>query len=543
MINGGPANIKVELIFIDSGLATAAHTSLGGSYRSADIILGRYSTIKLLSQDSGFTVGECVVNTEGIGVEGVKILVDQGLVDIHGLVICKEACSSLVSISHTLVDVKASKGIRSINLSSKSNDFTFKKVLPGAYHLEIKHGPSSDMPNWDDDWCWEQKIVNVDVGITDHTGITFVQNGVYAGHFLNSCIYFGIHALEFSILNPKLIYLTGQKYLLSREIHIDLSQCPEANELSESMVVYIWQEDGAFVDMNNHVRLVPAANRSSEIVVYEYSCWANIGDELVFVPRDLRNEYKLIDSGVCALGYHINVANHPNAKLLVRATALLLGLNGPNGVFDGGPLYGDTAYTVEASKFGYNLKALEQYSFMSEAQSMQFQAGNTMTFSHLDPEGKLVLGFRKLSNFAFAQEGQLSTIGNGILSNGDFHFGSFGGSLCQFFLQARSRTRSFIQDRNLLSSQRHILLNLEEKFVSCATSVVGSRVQQFQSMWVQEGRTFKSLSALCNLKPLTYGKLSDNSSVKEFSIIATHSTGFHFICACVPALGDKCSLR
>eukprot|EP01018_Ginkgo_biloba_P004432 Gb_30673 [translate_table: standard] len=57
-------------------------------------------------------------------------------------------------------------------------------------------------------------------------------------------------------------------------------------------------------------------------------------------------------------------------------------------------------------------------------QSMQLQAGDTVTFSRLDPEGKLVMGFRKPSNFASAQEGQPSTKGNGIFSNGNFNSGS-----------------------------------------------------------------------------------------------------------------------
>ena len=58
-------------------------------------------------------------------------------------------------------------------------------------------------------------------------------------HFLNSCILFGMSSLEFNVLNHKPIYLTGEKYLLSGEIHVDSSSYPKANELSRSIIVDI----------------------------------------------------------------------------------------------------------------------------------------------------------------------------------------------------------------------------------------------------------------------------------------------------------------
>jgi len=45
-------------------------------------------------------------------------------------------------------------------------------------------------------------------------------------------------------------------------------------------------------------------------------------------------------------------------------------------------------------------------------QSMQLQAGDTVTFSRLDPEGQIIMGFRKASNSTSRQEAQLSTTGN-----------------------------------------------------------------------------------------------------------------------------------
>ncbi|XP_031497106.1 B3 domain-containing transcription repressor VAL2-like [Nymphaea colorata] len=47
-------------------------------------------------------------------------------------------------------------------------------------------------------------------------------------------------------------------------------------------------------------------------------------------------------------------------------------------------------------------------------QAMQLQAGDTVTFSRIDPEGKLVMGFRKANNSAHNAEPQISAKGNGV---------------------------------------------------------------------------------------------------------------------------------
>ncbi|OVA17284.1 B3 DNA binding domain [Macleaya cordata] len=56
-------------------------------------------------------------------------------------------------------------------------------------------------------------------------------------------------------------------------------------------------------------------------------------------------------------------------------------------------------------------------------QSMQLQAGDTVTFSRIDPEGKLVMGFRKASNSVTLQDTQISAIANGALANTTFYSG------------------------------------------------------------------------------------------------------------------------
>ncbi|KAJ9185490.1 hypothetical protein P3X46_005121 [Hevea brasiliensis] len=56
-------------------------------------------------------------------------------------------------------------------------------------------------------------------------------------------------------------------------------------------------------------------------------------------------------------------------------------------------------------------------------QSMQLQAGDTVTFSRMDPEGKLVMGFRKASNNMAMQDIQPSAIPNGVHSSENFFSG------------------------------------------------------------------------------------------------------------------------
>ncbi|KAK1312287.1 hypothetical protein QJS10_CPA07g01319 [Acorus calamus] len=53
-------------------------------------------------------------------------------------------------------------------------------------------------------------------------------------------------------------------------------------------------------------------------------------------------------------------------------------------------------------------------------QSMQLQAGDTVTFSRIDPEGKLLMGFRKATNSVPLQDARISALANGTLSNETF---------------------------------------------------------------------------------------------------------------------------
>ncbi|KAF6143055.1 hypothetical protein GIB67_041123 [Kingdonia uniflora] len=57
-------------------------------------------------------------------------------------------------------------------------------------------------------------------------------------------------------------------------------------------------------------------------------------------------------------------------------------------------------------------------------QSMNLQAGDTVTFSRLDPEGKLVMGFRKASNSVPMQDIQIPPMPNGLLPGDHFFSGA-----------------------------------------------------------------------------------------------------------------------
>ncbi|XP_020703664.1 B3 domain-containing protein Os07g0679700 isoform X1 [Dendrobium catenatum] len=54
-------------------------------------------------------------------------------------------------------------------------------------------------------------------------------------------------------------------------------------------------------------------------------------------------------------------------------------------------------------------------------QSLQLQAGDTVTFSRIDPEGKLVMGFRKATNTVPLQEAQISALATGALGSETFY--------------------------------------------------------------------------------------------------------------------------
>lgn len=83
------------------------------------------------------------------------------------------------------------------------------------------------------------------------------------------------------------IYLKGDKYLLKGEIHIDPASQMEGRELLDNILVDILDRDHRIVGQDI-ARVILDDNDVTSGAVYKYSYWANLGDELIFVPQDLR---------------------------------------------------------------------------------------------------------------------------------------------------------------------------------------------------------------------------------------------------------------
>ncbi|PIA38035.1 hypothetical protein AQUCO_02900110v1 [Aquilegia coerulea] len=428
-------------------------------------------------QVTGFSVGGRVVDERGVGVDGVKIIVDgherfitdkQGYfkldqvtskrytvvaekdhykfkslenfmaeVNIYGTVLCKEKCGPAISVSLMRSSSNNKEERKTVGLTDESSDFMFPKVFPGKYRLVVKRKSSLASSNADN-WCWERSSIDIDVGTEDMTGIVFVQKGYWIHitsthdadafiqqpdasvlnlqikkgsqricvespgahelHFIKSCIFFGSSIVKFNTTNPLPIHLKADKYLLEGKIHVEASLHANVNELSESIIVDAITSDGEVIDASP-ARLVPHANDITTSIVFNYSIWANLGDELTLVPRDLRNgevkkflfypkahHISVIADGCQStiplfsgrLGLYIEGSVSPpisgvNVRILAlgdsdtaplqKGEVVVETTTGPEGFFFGGPLYDDANYTVEASKPGYHLKPIGSTSF------------------------------------------------------------------------------------------------------------------------------------------------------------------------------------
>ncbi|XP_068661556.1 uncharacterized protein [Aristolochia californica] len=358
----------------------------------------------------------------------------QAQVDIQGSVNCKNICGPSVHISLSRLTGKHKEELKTIALTQDSSDFTFPKVFPGNYLLEVKHESLSE----EDDWCWEERSIHVNVGTEDKQGVLFVQKGYWVNiisthdvdsslhqpdgaslnlavkkglqqvciessgthelHFLNSCISFGSSSVKFDTLDPLPIYLKGEKYLLKGVIEVTSSVEQEGHTLMENVIVDILSEKHEVLG-TSHAKLRSDSNDQTGIAIYEYLIWANLGDSLIFVPRDSRNneEKKIlfyprvrqvtVKSDGCqppvptfvgriglyiegsvspplsAVGIKILAKEESSNAPLTRGEVALETKTGENGYFIGGPLYDDTTYSVEASKPGYHLKPVGPTSF------------------------------------------------------------------------------------------------------------------------------------------------------------------------------------
>lgn len=82
------------------------------------------------------------------------------------------------------------------------------------------------------------------------------------------------------------IHLKGEKYLLKGKINVASSSFDGVNELSENFIVDILDAGGIIIDSTT-AGLTSTGNEQTSSV-YEFSLWANLGENLAFVPRDPR---------------------------------------------------------------------------------------------------------------------------------------------------------------------------------------------------------------------------------------------------------------
>ncbi|PON61743.1 Glucoamylase, starch-binding [Parasponia andersonii] len=360
----------------------------------------------------------------------------QALVNILGSVACKEKCSSSVSVTLLRLADKRNKETKAVSLTDDSNKFLFSNVIPGKYRLEVKHSSPETMTG-KDNWCWDQSFIDVDVGAEDVQGIEFVQKGylvniisthdvdaymtqsdssplnlkikkgsqhicveypgVHELHFANSCISFGSSSIKIDTLNPSPVYLKGEKYLLKGQIKVVSSSSDDVSELPENFILDILNKEGSFIDSTTS-RLTSSGIETTG-ALYEYSIWANLGEELIFVPRDPREDKEgkllfyprqtnvLVANDGCQAaiplfsgrvglyikgsvspplsGVHIRILASGDSQIarLKNGQLVLETTTGVDGSFIGGPLYDDIDYHVEASKPGYHLKWVGPYSF------------------------------------------------------------------------------------------------------------------------------------------------------------------------------------
>jgi hypothetical protein len=254
----------------------------------------------------------------------------QAQVSISGDVKCKGTCSSMVKVMLAPVGSLGIDTAAQRETSLTSDGFKFDKILPGTYRLEVQHKPLLENASWDDDWCWEQKSVDVTVGTEDKTGIHFVQKGfwmhiksshpanaftlqphkdaiplriekgsqqvcletggIHELHFHRPCVFFGAHSFDFDTANPSPLDLVAQKYLLTGHIQVDTSLRHAADSVGDSILVDIHHQSGGVVSLNNHAHLVSEPTKTNPVAVYQYSHWAQLGDKLIFTPHHESSE-------------------------------------------------------------------------------------------------------------------------------------------------------------------------------------------------------------------------------------------------------------
>ncbi|KAH6758040.1 Carbohydrate-binding-like fold [Perilla frutescens var. hirtella] len=418
----GPENVKPQLKLTDESGSFCFLVPPGG-YRLSAIAATPESSPELQFSPHHIDV---VINKPLLDVKFY-----QAQVNVRGSVVCKDKCGPSISVKLVRLDGKK-KEERSINLTDRSSDFSFSNVLPGKYRVEVNNY-SPGITSGEDIWCWEQNIINVNAGMEDVEGITFIQKGywvriisshdvdaylvqadssrvnlkikrgsqkicvtspgVHELHFIDSCISFGSSSLRVDTSDLSPINLKGEKYLLKGHINVDSDK-----NLSDGIPVDIFDNEETLVGSTT-ARIVATEVDPSVAAIYEYSVWANFGEQLNFVPQDSRNgiakkllfyprkQHVSVKQDGCQapiapfsgrLGLYIEGSvspplSHVNIRVVAQGDSHVSPLKkgdtaletttGTDGSFGAGPLYDDISYTVDASKPGYHVKQVGQYSF------------------------------------------------------------------------------------------------------------------------------------------------------------------------------------
>ncbi|KAL6494630.1 hypothetical protein OROGR_031430 [Orobanche gracilis] len=309
----GPENVKPQVKQTDAS-GNFCFEVPSGEYRLSAFAATPESAPELLFSPNHVDV---IVNKPSLNINFY-----QAQVNVRGSVVCKDKCGAAVSVMLVRLDGE-SKEERSTSLTDQSNEFSFSNVLPGKYRIEVKNS-SPGITSGEDTWCWKQNIINVNVGVEDVEGITFIQKGywvrvisshdvdaylvqaddsrvnlkikqgsqqicvqcpgVHELHFFDSCISFGSSTFKIDTSDQSPINLKGERYLLKGHINIESKE-----NLPENIPVDILDNQETLVD-DTIARLVSSDVDHSGLAVYEYSAWANSGKKLIFVPRDPRND-------------------------------------------------------------------------------------------------------------------------------------------------------------------------------------------------------------------------------------------------------------
>ncbi|THG03328.1 hypothetical protein TEA_011339 [Camellia sinensis var. sinensis] len=278
----GPENVKPRVKPTDESGSFCFEVP-SGEYRLSALAANPESSPGLLFLPTHVDV---VVNSPVLNVEFY-----QAQVNVLGEVACKEKCGSSVSVTFVRLDGKSKEERKTVYLTDESSEFLFPNVFPGKYKLEVKHTSPGEMSG-EDQWCWEQSSITVEVGTEDVKGIAFVQKGYWANVISTHDVDAYMTQPDGSYVNLRIkpIYLKGEKYLLGGQIHVDSSSLDGVYELPENILVDLVNNEGPLLD-GTVARLVGSGNDQSGFVVYEYSVWANPGEKLTFAPQDSRYIY------------------------------------------------------------------------------------------------------------------------------------------------------------------------------------------------------------------------------------------------------------